>query len=32
VLERVTVADLLAGTLPEDVARLLDDPDARVSR
>lgn len=32
VLERVTVADLVDGPLPESVQRLLEDPDARVSR
>jgi Rrf2 family protein len=32
VLERVTVADLVAGRLPDDVRALLDDPDAWVRR
>lgn len=30
VLERVSVADVVAGTIPADVARLLEDPDALV--
>ena len=30
VLERVSVADVVAGTIPGDVAALLDDPDALV--
>jgi Rrf2 family protein len=32
VLEQVTVADLAAGRLPDDVARLADDPDSWVTR
>jgi Rrf2 family protein len=32
VLEEVTVADLAAGRLPDDVARLADDPDSWVTR
>lgn len=32
VLEKVTIADLAAGTLPPSVAALLDDPDAWVRR
>lgn len=32
VLEHVTLADLVAGTLPVSVAALLDDPDARRTR
>ena len=32
VLERVTVADVAAGRLPDDVARLADDPDSWVTR
>ena len=31
VLERVTIADVVAGTLPDDVRALLDDPDVLVS-
>ena len=31
VLERVTIADVVASTLPADVLALLDDPDALVS-
>ena len=31
VLERVTIADVVAGTLPADVRALLDDPDVLVS-
>ena len=31
VLERVTIADVVASTLPPDVLALLDDPDALVS-
>jgi hypothetical protein len=29
VLERVSIADIVAGTMPADVRTLLDDPDAR---
>jgi DNA-binding IscR family transcriptional regulator len=32
VLERVTIADLVAGRLPDEVHALLDDPDAWVRR
>ena len=32
VMERVTIADLAAGTLPPSVAALLDDPDAWIRR
>jgi Rrf2 family protein len=32
VMERVTIADLAAGTLPASVAALLDDPDAWIRR
>ena len=32
VMERVTIADLAAGTLPPAVAALLDDPDAWIRR
>jgi hypothetical protein len=32
VLERVTLADLVAGTLPSSVSELTDAPDAWVSR
>lgn len=31
VLEQVTIADIVSGTLPPDVRRLLDDPDAFVA-
>jgi Rrf2 family protein len=31
VLERVTIADLVSGTLPRDVRRLLDDPDVLIA-
>ena len=30
VLERVSIADVVAGEIPPDVAELLDDPDALV--
>ena len=32
VLEQVTIADILNGTLPPDVSRLIDDPDAWKAR